>query len=298
MKYIGETGQSLRNRINGHKNAIRREKDTLLYRHFRKDDLHRNSSIEDLIEVQIVEKIYDLDLDEQVDRKLTERRLLREYFWMVSLFTIYPYGLNDKVKGFGSVWSNSEVSDRFNHHRAFKSLHISIGKNRKRKRRQFLSRNCRVYVDNLYGKLENSEFFINTVEVRHNIQSLNHKVRNAVLRDERFESLSSANKLMLYKWKELRLSEKLEGLFDKKIDVRKRFIMKLKFENKWMEKIYLGSIFNNKEIKESIPTSCLLRESPVVVYTYNRNIGSYILNHSKVLKELEMDRFSSIGELQ
>ena len=136
----------------------------LLYRHFRMDDVHRNKSIEDLIEIQVVEKIYNLDVDVQTDRKLTERRLLREYFWMVTLFTIYPYGLNDKVKGFGSVWSNSEICEKFIHHRAFKSIHIFIGKNRKRKKRQLLSRNYRDKVDNLYRNLENSEVN-NTVEV-------------------------------------------------------------------------------------------------------------------------------------
>jgi hypothetical protein len=165
LKYIGETSQSLRNRVNGHKHAIRREKETLLYRHFRIDDAHKNRRIEDLIEIQVVEKIYNLDAEEQVDRKLTERRLLREYFWMVSLFTIYPFGLNDKVKGFGSVWSNSVICEKFNHYRAFKSIHVFFGRNRKRKKRQVVSRNCRSKVDGLYRVLENSTD--NNVAVHH-----------------------------------------------------------------------------------------------------------------------------------
>ena len=103
---------------------------------------------------------------------------------------------------------------------------------------------------------------------------------------------------MLHKWKEFRSLERIEGQFDRKVDVRKRFIVKLKFENKWLEKIYLSSIFNNKEVKDTIPSSCQRKESPVVIYTYNRNIGSYILNHSRVLKELELDRFSLIEELE
>jgi hypothetical protein len=296
MKYVGETSQSLRNRVNGHKSSIRREKDTLLYQHFRTDDAHRSRNIEDLIEVQILEKVYNVDLDVQVDKKLTERRLLREYFWMVTLFTIYPYGLNDKVKGFGSVWSNSETSEKFNHHRAFKSIHIFVGKDRNRKKRKLMARNNSSHVDELYRRLENSEFR-DTVDIRHGFQSLNYKVRNAVLRDYRFQNLSDVNKLMLHKWKDFRLTERNEGLFDRKVDVRKRFMIKLKFESKWMEKIYLSSILNNKEVKGFIPSSCQLKESPVVVYTYNRNIGSYILNHSRVLKELQLERFSSIEEL-
>jgi hypothetical protein len=135
MKYIGETSQSLRNRINSHKNGIRRDKDILLYRHSRCDDRHRNRCIEDLIEVQIVERIVDLDVEMQLDRKLTERSLLQEYFWMITLFTVDPYGLNDKVKSFGSVYSNTEVCQKFNHHHlAFKNIHIFVGRKRKRKR--------------------------------------------------------------------------------------------------------------------------------------------------------------------
>ena len=87
---------------------------------------------------------------------------------------------------------------------------------------------------------------------------MSRKVHNAVLRDERFENLSSVNKLMLHKWKEFRSLERIEGQFDRKVDVRKRFIVKLKFENKWLEKIYLCSIFNNKEVKDTIPSSCHL----------------------------------------
>jgi hypothetical protein len=80
--------------------------------------------------------------------------------------------------------------------------------------------------------------------------------------------------------------------------VSKRFIVKLKFENKRLERIYLSSIFNNKEVKDAIPSSCQRKESPVLVYTYCRNIGSYILNHSRVLKELELNSFSLIEELE
>lgn len=127
---------------------------------------------------------------------------------------------------------------------------------------------------------------------------MSRRVHNAVLRDERFQDLSTVNKLKLHKWKEFRLSARIEGQFDRKIDVSKRFIVKLKFENKWLERIYLSSIFNNKEVKDTVPSLCQRKESPVLVYTYGRNIGSYILNHSRVLKDLELDSFSFIEELE
>ena len=297
MKYIGETSQALRYQFNSHKNAIKREKDTLLYKHFRKDHVHRSKAIEDLIEIQVVEKIFDPDVATQLDKKFTERRLNREYYWMVSLFTVFPYGLNDKVKGFGSVWSNNDVREKFNHHLAFKGIHVWLGRRRQRKRRRITPRDVRLQVDNLFGKLERQELK-KPVTLRQAFQSFDVKTQNAILRDIRFQDLTYCDKLLLSKFREFRQIEKVGSLWEKSKNISKRFMLKLRFENKWMEEIYLSSIFNNTEVKKCIPSGCKFTDSPVIIYTYNRNIGSYILNYSRVLKDFDMEEFSEMEEIE
>lgn len=295
-KYIGETSQTLRARINGHKDSIRREKNTLLYKHFRKDEEHRNRTIEELLEIQIVEKIYDLDKEEQLDKKFTERRLMREYYWMVTLFTVYPYGLNDKVKGFGSVWSNEEANKNFNHHQAFRSIHVLIPKTRKRKRRLVTSGSFRDKTNNFFLEIGNSGNIGNT-RLRYLLQSQSKRVLNTIVRDNRFNNVPQIIRLMLNKWRDNQLKEKIGHLFLKNTDIRKRMFMKIRFENKWLEKVQFNSIFRKKEVKEQIPSSCQHLDPPIILYTYGRNIGSFILNYSKELKELNIESFSDIEEM-
>ena len=45
-----------------------------------------------------------------------------------------------------------------------------------------------------------------------------------------------------------------------------------------------------------IPSPCQYQDPPVLIYTYGRNIGSYILDYSDELKELSLDTFSDIEE--
>lgn len=63
--------------------------------------MHRDKAFEDLISLQILEKI---KVDDGTDKNIvTGIRLEREYWWMTSLFTVFPIGLNDKVKHFGML---------------------------------------------------------------------------------------------------------------------------------------------------------------------------------------------------
>ena len=114
---------------------------------------HRSKTIEELLEVQIVEKIYDLDREEQLDKSFTERRLMREYYWMIMLFTVYPFGRNDKVKGTGSVWSNEDADIWFHHHQAYRSIRVLVPRTRKGKARHVMSGESRDTVNNFFEEL-------------------------------------------------------------------------------------------------------------------------------------------------
>ena len=267
-----------------------------MYKHFRKDEAHRKSTLEELLEVQIIEKIYDLDKVEQLDQKFTERRLMREYYWMVTLFTIYPYGLNDKVKGFGNIWSNQEVRHKFNHHKAFKSIHILMPKTRKRKRRKVITGDTLRKTEHFFNEIQR-ENVIDRIHIRHLLQSQSKRVLNAIFRDGRFENLASAIKIMLTRWRDNQLDESIGQLFIKKVDIRKRLFLKIEFENKWIEKIRFASIFNRIEVKNKIPSTCKYLVPPVIIYTYGRNIGSHILNYSKELRNSNIERYSEIEEM-
>jgi hypothetical protein len=203
--------------------------------------------------------------------------------------------LNDKVKGFGSIWSVARA--KFNHHLANKGIHVFIGRERKRKKRIVNRRDFTIEVDEFFDSMVRQEMR-DRLKLRHCFQTLKIKVRNLILKDRRFENWSRDDKLMLNKWREYRVIEKIDGKFKQKTDFSKRMLLKLKFDSKWMEKVYLSNIFNTKEIKDSIPSQCRLRDPPLVVFTYRRNIGSFILNYNRVLKDLEMEEFSELEDIE
>ena len=89
--YVGETGRSLRSRINGHRAGIIKDGQSLLYKHFRL----LGHSVADM-KVQILEKIYHSS-ENPVNIRLHRR--LRELPWIKELGTAAPYGCNDQIKG-------------------------------------------------------------------------------------------------------------------------------------------------------------------------------------------------------
>ena len=95
---MGETGRSLRSRMNGHRSAIKKGGQSLLHRHFHQPADH---SVDDM-RVQIFEKVYHSSENPTL---LTSLRRTRELFWIKELGTAKPYGFNDQIKGVGTLSS-------------------------------------------------------------------------------------------------------------------------------------------------------------------------------------------------
>ena len=71
------------------------------YIHFSCDERHRNVRKLNKYSIQIAEKVYD---DDNINKKKAKtRRLERELAWTYRLQTIYPLGLNSRIKGLGIV---------------------------------------------------------------------------------------------------------------------------------------------------------------------------------------------------
>ena len=62
----------------------------------------------------------------ETEKDITIRRLDRERFWMLELGTMYPYGLNDRLKHVGNI-SHSFVRSRNN---VFNLFHRQQRRNR------------------------------------------------------------------------------------------------------------------------------------------------------------------------
>ena len=77
LVYVGETGRSLRSRMNGHRSVIRKGGQSLLHRHF-----HQPDHSEDDMRVQILEKVYHSSENPTLFTSICRTR---ELFWIKEL---------------------------------------------------------------------------------------------------------------------------------------------------------------------------------------------------------------------
>ena len=95
LQYVGEIGKMLRERNNGHRSATNLEYDSeALYKHL--DQKHKHIIDKPSIDQFVLTPIEKLeDLGSKTLNKFL--RLQREQFWIDTLITYEPYGLNSKV---------------------------------------------------------------------------------------------------------------------------------------------------------------------------------------------------------
>jgi hypothetical protein len=96
MQYVGETGNSLKERMNGHRSCVKLNKDTPVGIHF-------NSKNHDISHLSII-PIEKLQSD-----NLTDRRS-REIFWQLRLGTVFPKGLNNFPVDIRKLFENLNIT--------------------------------------------------------------------------------------------------------------------------------------------------------------------------------------------
>ena len=119
LQYVGETQRSFEIRIREHLDKIRKgDKSQYVYAHFQDDEEHCHTPLEDLIQFQIIEKIYSDDSNDITNHEMRQRRIQRELYWISKLGTTYPLGLNDRIAAFGiSGFAVKGEIDDYNPHR-------------------------------------------------------------------------------------------------------------------------------------------------------------------------------------
>ena len=95
IQFVGKTSQTLRNRMNNHRNRLKQLGNFYIYNHFNSDGL----SLDDISIMPIAAVFHPSEDTSTIGSKL----LSHEEFWYKELGSIYPYGLNDNVKELGNV---------------------------------------------------------------------------------------------------------------------------------------------------------------------------------------------------
>ena len=103
IQYVGQTTQPFHKRVNNHRTNAKNNGQTFLYKHFGEGGHDFSKATFQIIDS--MEKNFNQFEFNQ-----------KENFWINTLCSIYPLGLNDKVKGVGNVsnYKSDNVSCYFN----------------------------------------------------------------------------------------------------------------------------------------------------------------------------------------
>ena len=247
LMYVSETGRSLRSRINGHREGIIKDDQSLLYKHFRLP----GHSIADM-KVQILEKIYHSS-GNPVNIRLHQR--IRELHWIKELGTAAPHGCNDQIKGIGTLSSPSCKHTNV--------LGILTNNNDEREAMDIGNYNKRT------PQLDSSiDTFVNLIDSIDQPQGV-HKIKTTLSsislpKWRELQSLAQESTNHDYESAEYRVTAIILDTAQHRLfrpvhsdllstDAKTHFI-KLEFINKGIDAVNLPSILRSKSVTETVPT--------------------------------------------
>lgn len=273
IQYVGQTTTPLHKRNNGHRTKANNNGQTFLYKHYGEcgHDFSKTT-------IQIIDSMEN-NFNQCEFNKM-------ENFWINTLCSIYPLGLNDKVKGVGNV-SN------------FKSDNISC---------YFNSPILR------YKRGHGCNASVNTARIANNNKTLDlHEIYNSLhdlfdnnsylcyikLRSLKRDILKHINIIasglgdhfaLIFKSYYVNITSRADKT---KTPVEREFIV-LPFCCKFIDRLDLRSIFRDSSLEALLPSAMKDFLPLKVFYKYNSPIGRKLFNYGSFLKNLNTSQIQEI----
>ena len=281
IQYVGKTSQTLRCRVNNHRNRLKQVCDLYLYNHF-------NSDGHTIADLQIM-PIEEVSLKASDNVTLASKLLNREEYWIKEIGCLYPYGLNDNIRQLGNI------SDKLGQGLIVYSLFNKH--NRKYRKRSGRRRKNKMCSQQIIGEVQQILKTYLSPEFGINIRTYLHSVPRRKMR----EVLNITEGLLLnsiipsrvallvrdFVSYRNRVQVKLNDTINKDC-MNKRNYLKIFFHNKGIDMINLPTILHSKRVIATIP-NYLDATPPIVSYTYPRTIASRVFNFKQVIKELNFE---------
>ena len=286
VQYVGKTAQTLRSRLNNHRNRLKQLVDLHLYNHFSSD----GHSVND-VDIMPIEEVM-LELNDKLT--LASKLLTREEFWTRELCSLYPYGLNDNIRGVGNV--SKKLSQGLVVYSLFN-----------KQQRKFRRRNGKRNKKRLHSELIDIQFrrllllykslgFSNSI--RTYILALPHRKMSMVLNTTEEillgDGISSRIALLVKDLVAYRNRVHVSLHDSDSVDNNtKRGFLNVHFHSKGMDMVNLPSILHSKRVVASIPRYLSNSTPPIVSYSYPRTVAGKIFNFKKAVSELSFDTGTS-----
>ena len=281
VPYVGESIVPINKRMNIHRTA--KTGCTNFIHHYTKVCPGAKFSI------QILEKLPgDGYLNGAIDEKMRERRLEREDYWMKTLRTVYPYGLNEKTK-----FMNQDTPIGI----LFPPL--------PRHGQKFLEQRNRTNIsgENPLSKIIPFLSHINSVDVKHR-GNHTRKLLDGFKRKHLKSLASEANDRLEIgnteseRWCKLILDTFFTKIYKKPLINDKKspsHIFPIFFDNKGLDHIKLASILNDNDVQNLLPPILKNQEPPSVVYRLGNTIRNKIFNYKETVSAIDINDTETFG---
>ena len=291
LQYVGETIQTLRERICHHVSHINRphanHTSQIIADHYSKG-LCKGAKFS----VNVIEKLTGdgRGTDGKIDPTTSRIRRQKETEWMLKLRTVYPFGLNDRI--------GDEYIQTRNHDHIFSKFPPLIKIKERHKIRAKYDTSNTFIVDHFLYIINDS--------LRTNLPNTMNLVRVLL------SSVKKSNCRILFDKITSFLSEKHDSYrfsqyFLAALDIVKSKIgnppiptkpnkrtpsniCRISFSNKAIDFININKILKNDEVLQTLPDN-LKNDSPMVVYNLSNTIRGKLFNYKKFVQSLDVDAF-------
>ena len=277
IQYVGETALPLHKRMNIHRKAKTGCENII--KHF------KDSCPQAYFTVQIIEKFIGSGyIRGKVCPIKKEERLRREEYWMKNLRTIYPYGLNDKVRDGGN---DIPIGTLFPPIPRFSS-------------RSEHPRSCRNNIGNINSVDDFFSFITNILNS--DIKNAYNQIRiklNTLKKKTMKSIVAKILQMNQFDPKFIHYYHFIMDVIDTKLYHKRKAITKksppkyvciVKFDNKALEAINLSKIFHFPDVISSLPSDLQSEDHiPVVTYKLGGTIRNKILNYKDTVESIYID---------
>ena len=277
QQYVGETKRSLAVRMKEHRNNVMKgEAGTYLVDHFKQS----NHSVEDM-KFTIIEHFGQTTMTKQ-------QREEKEDFWIRALVTAYPFGMNDKIRGYGII---SKGLDPINHpkHPYFCTKFPPRRRDRGKRKRSKKFIDVKKVTDTM-ELLKDPVYSVREQYIRLNRLSIKEIVQLMKQLQNGDCNLSNKNQLIVQAVTASKVGTTCKNPSQK----LPKLIITAEFKNKAMEAINLPTVFKDHRIIKELGIKKTELGDIIIAYKYKLPAGAKIFNHSKTLRNINPAELSEI----
>ena len=214
-------------------------------------------------------------------------RLARENYWIKTLRTVYPYGLNDKVKEGTEDVPVGKLFNPLTRHGVRQPVQI----------RTKTGGNPNDDIDSFIQEILVREKHERSNFCRKRLESFNKKVLKRLAKEAEGKLNSNCDK-SLVRWYDLikdHFITKTFKLKEKKVGKRFKYRIPIFFDNKGLDLIKLSSIVNDPDVLGAFPVTGNENDTPTVIYKLNQPIRSKLLNYKEAVNEINASDDITMG---